>query len=346
MKLSNEKKLLPVPTHFNPEQVGHVWKVDYESRFNEAIRWAEEYNIQPADQDTHKIALIAIDVQNTFCIPGFELFVGGRTGRGAVDDNIRLCEFLYRNMGRITKIFASMDTHSAFQIFHPTFIIDKNGKHPQSNTQISFEDVLSQRWMFNPGIAAILHIDPSEGQKHLLYYTEELKKRGKYDLTIWPFHSMLGGIGHALVPAVEEALFFHSIARNAAIDFEIKGSHPLTEHYSIIGPEVATDHEGDLLVGRNPEFIQILQQYDQVIITGQAKSHCVAWTIDDLLTEIIQTDERLVSKVFLLEDCSSPVVVPGVVDYTEAAEAAFQRFSSAGMHVVRSTDPLSSSFDA
>jgi len=48
-----------------------------------------------------------------------------------------------------------------------------------------------------------------------------------------------------------------------------------------------------------------------VIIAGQAKSHCVAWTIDDLLEDIIAQDRRLVEKVYLLEDCTSAVVVPG-----------------------------------
>jgi len=48
----------------------------------------------------------------------------------------------------------------------------------------------------------------------------------------------------------------------------------------------------------------------------------------------------LVEKVYLLEDCTSPVVVPGVVDYTEKADTAFKRFEDAGMHVVRSTDPF------
>jgi hypothetical protein len=36
-----------------------------------------------------------------------------------------------------------------------------------------------------------------------------------------------------------------------------------------------------------------------------------------------------------------PSVVPGVIDYTEQANAAFRRFAEAGMHIVRSTDSLS-----
>jgi hypothetical protein len=32
--------------------------------------------------------------------------------------------------------------------------------------------------------------------------------------------------------------------------------------------------------------------------------------------------------------------VPGAVDYTDEADAAFERYAAAGMHVIRSTDPL------
>lgn len=76
------------------------------------------------------------------------------------------------------------------------------------------------------------------------------------------------------------------------------------------------------------------------MIAGQAKSHCVAWTIDDLLKDILFRDKKLAEKVYLREDCTSPVVVPGVIDYTDAADAAFQRFAEAGMHIVRSIDPI------
>jgi nicotinamidase-related amidase len=66
----------------------------------------------------------------------------------------------------------------------------------------------------------------------------------------------------------------------------------------------------------------------------------VAWTIDDLLKEIIGSDKKLTEKVYLLEDCTTPVVIPGVIDYTEQANEAFQKFADEGMHVVRSSDPI------
>ena len=333
---------LPIPPHFDPDKVGEVWKVPYEERATEAEEWAKQHNIQPVANDRFKICLVAVDVQNTFCIPGFELFVGGRSGTGAVDDNRRLCEFIYRNLDVITQIAPTMDTHQAMQIFHSVFWVNDEGEHPSPFTLISEEDVGKGRWKFNPALGHSLGIDEDYAQRHLMNYTRMLKEGSKYDLTIWPYHVMLGSIGHALVPAVEEAIFFHSIARYSQPNFQVKGDNPFTEHYSVLGPEVLEGPDGQPIAQKNVTFIEKLLQFDAVIIAGQAKSHCVAWTIDDLLEGISVRDERLAGKVYLLEDCTSPVVVPGVMDYTDEANAAFQRFADAGMHVVRSTDPIAS----
>jgi nicotinamidase-related amidase len=66
----------------------------------------------------------------------------------------------------------------------------------------------------------------------------------------------------------------------------------------------------------------------------------VAWTVQDLLDEYRERDPEQIRKIYLLVDCMSPVVAPGVIDYTEIADAAFERFAEAGMHLVRSTDPI------
>ncbi len=335
------RRELPVPPHFEPDRVGEVWRVPYEQRAVEAAQWAKEHRLRPAGEDKFKIGLFAVDVQNTFCIPGFELYVGGRSGTGAVDDNRRLCEFIYRNLDAITLISPTMDTHQAMQIFHSIFLVNDNGEHPAPFTLVSAEDVEKGVWKFNPAIAPTLRISAHYGQQHLLHYVRRLKASGKYDLTIWPYHAMLGGIGHALVAAVEEAIYFHSIARVSQADFHVKGERPLTEHYSVLGPEVLEGPDARPLGQKSDKFFQKLEQFDAIVIAGQAKSHCVAWTIDDLLTDILVQDEKLADKVYLLEDCTSPVVVPGAIDYTEQGDAAFRRFADAGMHIVRSVDPIS-----
>jgi nicotinamidase-related amidase len=283
--------------------------------------------------------LLAVDVQNTFCIPEFELFVAGRSGTGAIDDNRRLCEFIYRNLGTITQVVPSLDTHHAMQVFHAIWLVDREGNHPLPYTLVSAEDVLAGRWRMNPDVAPALGLDPGYAQRHLEHYTRRLAEGGKYDLTIWPYHAMLGSIGHALVSPVGEAFFFHAVARHSQPDFQVKGDNPLTEHYSILGPEVTEGPDGDTIGSKNVGLINELLTFDLVVVAGQAKSHCVAWTIDDLLTEP-RVRAELAPKAYLLEDCTSPVVVPGVIDYTDEADAAFERFARAGMHVVRSTDPI------
>ncbi|MDB9375546.1 isochorismatase [Nodularia sphaerocarpa] len=333
------KNQLPIPPQFKPEKLDQVWRVPYQEIAAAAEAWTEQHNIQPAASDKTNICLLLIDVQNTFCIPGFELFVGGKSGTGAVDDNRRLCEFIYHNLGLITKIIPTLDTHTATQIFHPIFWINNAGEHPTpAATNITPADIETGIWKVNPAVAhSITNGNYELLEKHAYHYVKQLSQNGKYPLTVWPYHSMLGGIGHALVSSIEEAIFFHSIARQTQAQFEIKGDNPLTENYSVLSPEVLTDFNQNLLAQKNTRLIKQLLEFDAVIIAGQAKSHCVAWTIEDLLTEIKKIDSTLSQKIYLLEDCTSPVVVPGVVDYTEQADKAFRKFAEAGMQIIKSS---------
>ncbi len=332
---------LAVPSHFDSEKVGGVWKVDYESVARDAEKWKSRYNLPPAALDEKRVLLLLVDVQNSFCTPGFELFVGGRSGKAAVEDNKRLCKFIYRNLAFLSQICMTMDTHEAMQVFHAIFLVDEKGNHPAPFTSISVRDIEKGVWRFNEKIAISLDIEPGYGQRYLEHYTKKLAERGKYDLTVWPYHAMLGGIGHALVSSVEEAVFFFGIARSARPDFQVKGQHPLTEKYSVLSPEVLTGPGEEKIADKNAELVRKMLDHDAVIIAGQAKSHCVAWTIDDLLDEIkARNQPELAKKVYLLEDCTSPVVIPDVVDYTDKANEAFRRFADAGMNLVRSTEPV------
>jgi nicotinamidase-related amidase len=336
----NPTDILPIPSFFDPQKIGEVWRVRYQQRADDARQWARTHRLPPAALDDVKTALILIDVQNTFCIPDFELFVAGRSGVGAVEDTRRLCEFIYRNLSAISSIHATLDTHQAVQVFHDIYLVNEHGEHPAPLTLVSNADIEAGRWRFNPQVVSSLGISPEVGQRQLEHYTRQLKAQGKYDLTVWPYHAMLGGIGHALVSAVEEAIFFHTIARSVQPRMIIKGQMAHTESYSAIGPEVLTDPDGELVAEKDASFLEVVSQNDRVIIAGQAKSHCVAWTVDDLLNQILMQDPQLVKRVYLLEDCTSPVVVPGVIDYSDQADAAYQRFANAGMHLVRSTDPI------
>lgn len=56
--------------------------------------------------------------------------------------------------------------------------------------------------------------------------------------------------------------------------------------------------------------------------------------------EINSINPDLAQKIYLLEECMSPVVIPGIVDFTPHADEAFEKFAAAGMNLVKSTDAI------
>lgn len=338
---------LPLPSFYDPDNVvnDERW-IDYGALQAAALEHRATHGLRPVSTDRKKVGLLVIDAQNTFCHPKGELFVAGESGRGAIDDSIRTTEFIYRNLGIISGIDCTLDTHRMYAVFHPSFLVNDKGEHPAPFTQVTYADVVNRVWVPSPFMVSALGIGLMAAERHLRDYTEKLEKAGRYALTIWPYHGVLGDKGHALVSGLVEAASFHGLARGAQPGFEVKGTNALVENYSVLGPEVKTDFNGNTFP-RNTNFVDKLLNYDYLVIAGQAKSHCVAWTIEDLLNDILKKDPSLASKVYLLEDCTTPIVVKdaagGVVyDYGPDADAAFDKFRDAGMHIVTSTDPIDS----
>jgi len=181
--------------------------------------------------------------------------------------------------------------------------------------------------------------------KQVEYYCTQLERAGKYALYLWPPHCILGSDGHPLVGVIHEARMFHAFARHTQSFVESKGYNALTENYSVLGPEVRTRFDGHPLVAMNSRFVETLLTADAVVIAGQASSHCVKSSIDDLLGHIARKDTALARKVYILADCMSAVTVPDgrggfLADFTSEAEEALRRFADAGMHVVTTNLPL------
>lgn len=342
---------LPLPTFFNSK---HAESFAYRPNQAEVMSAATEYRkahaVKVAGSDKRNVHLLLIDVQKDFCFPEGSLYVGGRSGRGALDDNRRTAEFIYRNLDALTNITATMDTHFAFQIFFPSFWVDASGEPLTAFREITTSEIDSGAVKPNPAVAAWLcHGNYTWLLKQVRHYCEELEKAGKYKLYLWPPHCILGSDGHALAGVIHEARMFHSFVRGAQSWVEVKGGNTLTENYSVMRPEVLTRHDGQALAQRNTAFLKTLLTADAVVIAGQAASHCVKSSIDDLLDEIVAQDRALARKIFILEDCMSSVTVPDgsggfAADFTPEAEKALARFRDAGMHVVKSTDAVSSWF--
>lgn len=321
-------KSLPLPTFYDPRRVPELYLERAGLVADEAEAHAKRHGVLPSAKDKLRIAAFGIDAQVGFCTPGASLFVPG-----AVDDTRRAIEWIYRNLGQITALHFSMDTHRVFQIFHPAFWVDAAGNHPAPLTPIFHEEVRAGKW------TAIAH--PREA----LEYTKKLEKSGKYVLTVWPYHTLLGGLTHALVPALMEAAIFHAVARRQQTHFETKGTHAMTENYSVLSPEVT--ELGTQVVGSfNTSFFKMLMDYDRVYVFGQAKSHCVLSTINDMRAHIKTVDPKLLDKLYVLDDAMSPVPAPPIdplppaLDFPAIAARAVDEWRNDGIHVVTTHDPI------
>jgi nicotinamidase-related amidase len=323
------------PSYYAREAVGTLY-LERAALVSEAATAARSaLRIPEARADGERIAAFGIDCQVAFCTPGASLFVPG-----AVEDTVRTVEWLYRNLTRITTLVLSLDTHSVHQVFHPAAWVDGEGRHPAPFTVISTDDVRQGRWRPVLRVEGFPDFAASAAE-----YCEQLERSGRYVLTIWPYHALLGGASHALVPALMEAALFHAIARRAETVFEIKGRAAATENYSVLAPEVRA--LGGRTVGEfNSRLFDLLMGHDRVYVFGQAKSHCVRATLLDLLEECRRRDPALLSRIHVLEDAMSPVPPPPLdplppsLDFPRVAEEALRAVAAAGMRVVRTTDPV------
>jgi len=303
------------PTFYDPSRIGMLFHPDVAAIAAEAMG----AGFSAAAQDRRKIHLVIIDMQVDFCHERGTLNVPGST-----DDIQRLIEFIYRNGDHISSITCSLDSHLPHQIFHPAWWSDSEGNPPAPFTIITYEDIKAGKW--RPLVA------PVESTN----YVRQLEAQSKKQLTIWPFHVMIGSIGNALDPELWSAIFWHSLARKTQPTWLTKGSIPLTEHYSIIQPEIpAPTHP---LGGKNKAFIDTLAESDMVIIAGEAETHCVLETVEDLVEDFGDKPDKL-QKIYFLRDCTSPVVHPDI-DFHAIALKRFREFEQQGVKFIDSTDPL------
>lgn len=322
--------------------------------FSLAKDWRRQFGITDAAQDERKIRLLLIDLQKDFCFKRGALYVGGRSGEGAIRDNARIAEFIHRYIYLITEIITTLDTHVPFQIFFPSFWLDEDG-----NYLLPFDIILDDLTILrggkpagkarvNPAMARILNLDYGWLVEQAAFYCRELIRMGSDPLCIWTYHCLEGSPGHALAGVIDEARMLHSFVRQVQAWIEIKGLEPLSEKYSIFQLEVMRRFDGtEFPDAQNEKLLCELMAGYRLIVAGQAGSHCEKKSLDHLLEYIQKVDPALASQVYIMIDCTSAVTVPNpaggfFVDCTETMENAFAKYAEAGMHLVKSTDPIES----
>jgi nicotinamidase/pyrazinamidase len=287
-----------------------------------------------------RVDLLVMDPQVDFCKPPGEGRPGGALYvPGAEKDCERLAAMIRRVGSRIDRIHVTLDTHHAFCIFHPVFWVDTDGRHPAPFTTITARDLREGRWdtavpwyHSRQTMAARFGGAPGQVRDGALEYLEALAAGGRYELTIWPPHCLIGGNGIRVMPSVWNALNEWEHGQPArSVDYIMKGRNPWTEHYSALRAEVVEpDDPGTAL---NAALLEDLRGADLIAISGEALSHCVAASVSDVADNL---GGENTGKLVLVSDTSSPVT-----GFEKAGMDFVERLAARGMKRVTSTEFLS-----
>mmetsp|Transcript_5958 Transcript_5958/g.8428 ORF Transcript_5958/g.8428 Transcript_5958/m.8428 type:complete len:299 (-) Transcript_5958:131-1027(-) len=296
------------------------------------------------DNEDGGTTLLIVDPQNDFH-PGGSLAIPK-----ADEDAERIAALIRDNVRSINRVVVTLDSHHKLHIANPCFWEsgDIDNVQPDPFTIISCEDIKQGKWRPRSFIKLPVgetNIDPevfgsmdkitdSNGKldlkKYAIEYTRLLEEKGLFKLCIWPEHCLIATPGHNVVPCIREALEEWSGKTGSSIEWEMKGQPLLTESYSALKAEVP--------ICSKTSFKQQLQDKlllsDRLLVCGQAKSHCVNYTLRDILDHWPEEDR---SKITLLTDCSS--AVPG---FEDAATKFEDDMKSAGVNLCTASQTFTS----
>jgi len=257
-----------------------------------------------------KVALFIIDPQNDFCLPTGALYV-----KNAEHDMDRLSNFIDKNVNKIDYIAITQDSHHVIDISHPNFWMDKDGKNPNPFTIITSKDIENGIW--SP------RFFPQEAVK----YINQLESQNEFPHCIWPEHCIIGSEGAAIYGQLMDSIIKWS-KKGKFYGVFTKGTYPLTEHFGALRANVEITGRPETQL--NQDLIKILEKYDEIYISGEAKSHCVCSTLRQVM-DLDFTD--LAKKIIILDDCMSPV--PG---FETIADPIYERARKMDIKFVKSTD--------
>ena len=303
------------PGYRGTEEVGTL----FAPHVAEAMEAGRQAGLAASTRDRLRTLLLLVDAQVDFVHEDGALAVPG-----AVADTARTIEWLYANAGEVTAIACSLDTHVPQQIFFSSWWSGPDGEAPPPFTPIAARDVDEGRW--TPRV----HPEWSRA------YVHRLEEDARKELMIWPFHTMLGTPGHALEPSLYQAVAWHAAARSTHPTLLPKGSLPLTEHYSILEPEVRVPEDPRGMP--NEVFLEEILGFDRIFVAGQARSHCVLETLRSVVRRYGDRPD-LLGKFRLLLDCTSSVVHP-VIDFDAMAMETLEGYAERGLVLTTSIEPL------
>lgn len=262
-----------------------------------------------------KITMLIID-------PQVDFHPGGSLGiPNANNDAERTAGFILDHLDDIDQIIVTLDSHHRMHIAHSMVWLDENDNHPSPFTEITNQQIRDGVWRPR---------DPSFLDQ-ALSYTQQLEAKERFTLCIWPDHCLMGTPGHNVVPVINAALRKWEYEHFKTVEFVQKGMNCSTEMYSAIIAEVPI--RDDAATHFNAKLMQKLHACPQLVVCGQALSHCVNFTVRDIVDNWRGDN----SKIVILKDGCSPVE-----GFESAADEFLFDMKEANVTIQRTVDPIPS----
>lgn len=261
--------------------------------------------------------LLIIDPQNDFCdIPSAALPV-----TGANADMHRLAGFIDAHGARLSAVTVTLDSHASVAVERTTFWKTGEGRPVDPFTEITAAQVRAGAFL------------PRDGSltAQVLAMLDALEAGGKYRLMVWPVHCVTGTWGHNIHDAVSGALNRWELSRQRPVRKVLKGEYTLSEHYGAFEAEVPVESEDNTRFNHKLANA-LLHDTDLLLVAGEASSHCVAASVEQLLRFAPDFIGR-VPKIMLIEDCMSPVE-----GFAAAQQAFFARVAAQGVERISVAD--------
>lgn len=307
-----------------------------------------------------KRALVIIDPQVDFMGHAdgrpFQLTIKDSLGRdvtytaslpvaGAVEDMERLCDLIEAKGHEYDGIFVTLDSHHPLQIFHPAYWRDAMGQPvvvdpAQGKFPFQIKSANIRSGLFTPfnaqfryrGINPFDPNQPFSGLDWSLYYTDTLEANGRDSLTVWTNHCIIGKVGYSIYPRLAQVLFNWAVKYGRRVQFKPKGENMFTECYGGLKAEVEVPGHKDTVMDMG--FIALLQQYDMIDLAGEASSHCVLNTVDQIVDNI---GASYLDKLGLLTDAMSPVPL---FDFPKRADDFIVKMKQLGLQTATTLDRI------
>lgn len=228
-----------------------------------------------------RTAVLGIDIQNDFTQSTGALFVNG-----ADADVRRMATFIEEYGSSIDYVALTVDSHQPIHIANQHYWKDKEGYPPALFTTIHSEDLELKKWM------------PQFNKDRALSYLKALEAKGEV-CTIWPAHCIQGSKGWSINEILIKALYSWCINEGKTYDLFYKGMHQATEHYSIFKAAVEYDDSEETKL--NKKLLSKLEEFDKILIMGEAADYCVANSLNDML----KAAPYLAKRIIVLTDCIS-----------------------------------------